>query len=86
MLVANYYKQDKVETGTIYLGPHGAPPSQLKLQDLNSSSAKKSKNKQKLKEADKKGYNVSREIKLEGIRDPTENKGYHQSPRGNQSG
>ena len=82
----NQYKQDKVETGTIYLGPHGAPPSQLKQQELNSASAKKSKNKQKLKEADKKSYNVGREIKLDAIRDSTDNKGYHQSPRGNQSG
>ena len=86
MYDVNWYKQDKVETGTIYLGPHGAPPSQLKQQEQNSASTKKSKNKQKPKEADKKGHNVGREIKVDAVRDPTGSKGYHQSPRGNQSG
>ncbi|KAL3734608.1 hypothetical protein ACJRO7_023886 [Eucalyptus globulus] len=53
---------------TIYLGPHGAPPSQAKSQTLNSSG-RKQRLKQKLKEADKRIIGSGRENKLENIRE-----------------
>ncbi|KAJ6776018.1 hypothetical protein OIU74_000244 [Salix koriyanagi] len=52
----------------IYLGPHGAPPSQSKQQEL-SSSGRKQRFKQKLKEADKKVSRIGRENKLENLRE-----------------
>lgn len=57
--------QAKEET-TIYLGPHGAPPSQSK-QDLNPAN-RKQRLKQKLKEADRK-TTTGRENKLENLRE-----------------
>ncbi|KAF7815964.1 uncharacterized protein G2W53_029933 [Senna tora] len=53
----------------IYLGPHGAKPSQSKQQELNSSS-RKHRLKQKLKEADKKiSSGTGRENKLDHLRE-----------------
>ncbi|KAJ6423722.1 hypothetical protein OIU84_024657 [Salix udensis] len=52
----------------IYLGPHGAPPSQSKQQEL-SSSGRKQRFKQKLKEADKNVSRIGRENKLENLRE-----------------
>ncbi|KAF9666530.1 hypothetical protein SADUNF_Sadunf16G0238600 [Salix dunnii] len=52
----------------IYLGPHGAPPSQSKQQEL-SSSGRKQRFKQKLKEADMKVSRIGRENKLENLRE-----------------
>lgn len=57
--------QAKEET-TIYLGPHGAPPSQSK-QDLNLTN-RKQRLKQKLKEADRR-TTTGRENKLENLRE-----------------
>ncbi|KAI4307875.1 hypothetical protein L6164_031005 [Bauhinia variegata] len=51
----------------IYLGPHGAPPSQSKQQEQNSSNRKRFK--QKLKEADKRISGTGRENKLENLRE-----------------
>ncbi|KAA8527060.1 hypothetical protein F0562_008711 [Nyssa sinensis] len=52
----------------IYLGPHGAPPSQSKQQELNSSG-RKQRFKQKLKEADWRNSGTGRENKLENLRE-----------------
>ncbi|XP_061345983.1 uncharacterized protein LOC133291702 [Gastrolobium bilobum] len=52
----------------IYLGPHGAPPSQSKQQELNSSN-RKQRLKQKLKEADKRNSGTGRENKLDNLRE-----------------
>ncbi|XP_044473460.1 uncharacterized protein LOC123201919 [Mangifera indica] len=52
----------------IYLGPHGAPPSQSKQQDLSLSS-RKQRFKQKLKEADRKSGGTGRENKVETLRE-----------------
>ncbi|CAA2979491.1 Hypothetical predicted protein [Olea europaea subsp. europaea] len=52
----------------IYLGPHGAPPSQSKLQELNSSS-RKQRFKQKLKEADRQYCGSGRENKVDNLRE-----------------
>ncbi|CAA2978290.1 uncharacterized protein LOC111395828 [Olea europaea var. sylvestris] len=52
----------------IYLGPHGAPPSQSKLQELNSSS-RKQRFKQKLKEADGQYCGTGRENKVDNLRE-----------------
>ncbi|XP_012071016.1 uncharacterized protein LOC105633093 [Jatropha curcas] len=52
----------------IYLGPHGAPPSQSKQQELNSSG-RKQRFKQKLKEADRRTSGTGRENKLENLRE-----------------
>ncbi|KAE8125387.1 hypothetical protein FH972_020200 [Carpinus fangiana] len=52
----------------IYLGPHGAPPSQSKQQELNSAG-RKQKFKQKLKEADRRTSGTGRENKLESLRE-----------------
>ncbi|KAL4566907.1 hypothetical protein LXL04_031033 [Taraxacum kok-saghyz] len=51
----------------IYLGPHGAPPSQAK-QEVNYSG-RKQKFKQKLKDADQRIGGSGRENKLENLRD-----------------
>lgn len=51
----------------IYLGPHGAPPSQFK-QDVNSYG-RKQRFKQKLKDADQRISGSGRENKLENLRD-----------------
>ncbi|ERN10552.1 uncharacterized protein LOC18438878 isoform X1 [Amborella trichopoda] len=52
----------------IYLGPHGAPPSLTKQQEL-SASGRKQRLKHKLKDADKKFSGVGRENKVEQIRE-----------------
>ncbi|EXB36070.1 hypothetical protein L484_018227 [Morus notabilis] len=53
---------------SIYLGPHGAPPSQSKQQEVTSSS-RKQRFKQKLKEADRRISGVGRENKVENLRE-----------------
>ncbi|MCD7466764.1 hypothetical protein HAX54_003769 [Datura stramonium] len=53
----------------IYLGPHGAPPSQSKQQELNSANNRKQKFRQKLKEADRKYSGSGRENKVEHLRE-----------------
>ncbi|CAN1189381.1 hypothetical protein LINPERPRIM_LOCUS5348, partial [Linum perenne] len=60
-------KQAKEEEH-IYLGPHGAPPSQSKQQELNSSS-RKQRFKQKLKDADRRISGTGRENKLENLQE-----------------
>ncbi|KAF6145086.1 hypothetical protein GIB67_013437 [Kingdonia uniflora] len=62
------HKVTKEEERKIYLGPHGAPPSQLKQQELNSNS-RKQRFKQKLREADKKLTGSGRENKAENLRE-----------------
>ncbi|KAJ0046838.1 hypothetical protein Pint_03868 [Pistacia integerrima] len=52
----------------IYLGPHGAPPSQSKQQELNATS-RKQRFKQKLKEADRRTAGTGRENKVENLRE-----------------
>ncbi|KAK6133023.1 hypothetical protein DH2020_033233 [Rehmannia glutinosa] len=52
----------------IYLGPHGAPPSQAKQQDQNSSS-RKQRLKHKLKEADRRHSGTGRENKVDNLRE-----------------
>ncbi|XP_004491511.1 uncharacterized protein [Cicer arietinum] len=52
----------------IYLGPHGAPPSQSKQQEVNSSN-RKQRFKQKLKEADKRNNGTGRENKVDNLRE-----------------
>ncbi|XP_027331554.1 uncharacterized protein LOC113846962 isoform X2 [Abrus precatorius] len=52
----------------IYLGPHGAPPSQSKQQELNSSN-RKQRLKQKLKEADMRISGTGRENKVDNLRE-----------------
>ncbi|XWS51748.1 hypothetical protein CRYUN_Cryun11dG0009900 [Craigia yunnanensis] len=52
----------------IYLGPHGAPPSQSRQQELNPSS-RKQRFKQKLKEADRRISGTGRENKVENLRE-----------------
>ncbi|KAF5730480.1 hypothetical protein HS088_TW19G00070 [Tripterygium wilfordii] len=59
--------KDKKEEN-IYLGPHGAPPSQAKQQELNTFS-RKQRFKQKLKEADRRVGGTGRENKLENLRE-----------------
>ncbi|KAG9443499.1 hypothetical protein H6P81_014839 [Aristolochia fimbriata] len=56
------------EEEKIYLGPHGAPPSQAKQQELNFSG-RKQRFKQKLKEADRKFTGSGRENKVENLRE-----------------
>ncbi|XP_022941471.1 uncharacterized protein LOC111446759 [Cucurbita moschata] len=55
------------EETTIYLGPHGAPPSQSKQQYSNPAN-RKQRLKQKLKEADRR-TTTGRENKLENLRE-----------------
>ncbi|KAJ4848545.1 hypothetical protein Tsubulata_046477 [Turnera subulata] len=58
-----------VKEETIYLGPHGAPPSsQAKQQELNPSG-RKQRLKHRLKEADRKIVGTGRENKLENLRE-----------------
>ncbi|KAK6230097.1 hypothetical protein QUC31_001615 [Theobroma cacao] len=59
--------QTKIEEN-IYLGPHGAPPSQSRQQELNQSS-RKQRFKQKLKEADRRISGTGRENKVENLRE-----------------
>lgn len=53
---------------SIYLGPHGAPPSQSRQQELNSAG-RKQRFKQKLKEADRRTGGPGRENKLESLQE-----------------
>ncbi|KAG7538065.1 hypothetical protein ISN44_As13g018870 [Arabidopsis suecica] len=52
----------------IYLGPHGAPPSQLQ-DGSNNTSSRKQRFKQKLKEADQKMSGSGRENKMANLRE-----------------
>ncbi|XWS11353.1 hypothetical protein CRYUN_Cryun38cG0076700 [Craigia yunnanensis] len=52
----------------IYLGPHGAPPSQSRQQELNPSIHKQ-QFRQKLKDADKRICGTGRENKVENLRE-----------------
>ncbi|KAJ4976098.1 hypothetical protein NE237_001204 [Protea cynaroides] len=58
----------KKEEEKIYLGPHGAPPSQAKQQELNGTG-RKQRFKQKLKEADRKYTGSEREDKVGSLRE-----------------
>ncbi|KAJ7960925.1 Na-translocating NADH-quinone reductase subunit A [Quillaja saponaria] len=65
---SNSLEKEKMEEN-IYLGPHGAPPSQSKEQELNSLGYKQ-RFKQKLKEADKRiPSGTGRENKLDNLRE-----------------
>ncbi|KAK4751573.1 hypothetical protein SAY87_005055 [Trapa incisa] len=67
-LVATSQMAKKEES--IYLGPHGAPPSMSKQQSSNSSNNRKQRFKQKLREAEKKfGGGSGRENKVENLRE-----------------
>ncbi|KAJ0980131.1 hypothetical protein J5N97_008386 [Dioscorea zingiberensis] len=61
-------KQLIKEEEKIYLGPHGAPPSQTKQQDPTAGSHKQ-RFKHKLKEADRKFGGAGRENKVESLRE-----------------
>eukprot|EP00262_Sarcandra_glabra_P000666 TRINITY_DN10808_c0_g1_i1.p1 TRINITY_DN10808_c0_g1~~TRINITY_DN10808_c0_g1_i1.p1 ORF type:complete len:145 (-),score=28.93 TRINITY_DN10808_c0_g1_i1:214-648(-) len=61
-------KQAVKEEEKIYLGPHGAPPSQGKQQELNATS-RKQRLKHKIKEADRKFTGTGRENKVENLRE-----------------
>lgn len=52
----------------IYLGPHGAPPSQAKQQEQNVTN-RKQKFKHKLKEADKRHIETGHENKIDNLKD-----------------
>lgn len=69
MLVTFMFLQVTKEDEKIYLGPHGAPPSQVKQQELSFSSGRKQRFKQKLKEADRKHLGTGRENKVENLRE-----------------
>ncbi|GLT57471.1 hypothetical protein SLA2020_304390 [Shorea laevis] len=58
----------KTKEENIYLGPHGAPPSQSRQQELNLSS-RKQRFKQKLKEADRRISGTGRENKVENLQE-----------------
>uniref|UniRef100_A0A0A9GEZ4 Uncharacterized protein n=1 Tax=Arundo donax TaxID=35708 RepID=A0A0A9GEZ4_ARUDO len=58
----------QVKDEKIYLGPHGAPPSQGKLQELNTVG-RKQRFRNKLKEADKKFTGSAQENKVENLRE-----------------
>ncbi|KAL6599601.1 hypothetical protein ACP70R_024967 [Stipagrostis hirtigluma subsp. patula] len=58
----------KVEYEKIYLGPHGAPPSQAKQQDVNTVG-RKQRFRNKLKEADRKFTGNAQENKVESLRE-----------------
>ncbi|KAK1274042.1 hypothetical protein QJS04_geneDACA018332 [Acorus gramineus] len=64
-LKASFSKTTKEEV-KIYLGPHGAPPSQAKQQE-QISTGRKQRFKQKLKEADHR-FTTGRENKVENLR------------------
>ncbi|KAG2547599.1 uncharacterized protein LOC120650426 [Panicum virgatum] len=52
----------------IYLGPHGAPPSQVKQQELNTVG-RKQRFRNKLEEADRKLTGNAQENKVESLRE-----------------
>lgn len=60
--------QQPKKEDNIYLGPHGAPPSQAKQQERNFSGNKQ-RFKQKLREADKRYSGTGREDKVDNIRE-----------------
>ncbi|XP_052486611.1 uncharacterized protein LOC105768557 isoform X2 [Gossypium raimondii] len=62
------YSQQTKKEENIYLGPHGAPPSQSRQQELNLST-RKQRFKQKLKEADKRVSGTGRENKVENLKE-----------------
>ncbi|EMS64969.1 hypothetical protein TRIUR3_04345 [Triticum urartu] len=69
----------------IYLGPHGAPPSGAKQQQLNTVGRKQSF-RNKLKEADRKSSGNAQENKVESLRElmgavTTDNRGMAKSSR-----
>ncbi|RZC50560.1 hypothetical protein C5167_018997 [Papaver somniferum] len=57
------------EEEKIYLGPHGTPPFQVKQQELSSTSGRKQRFRQKLKDADRKYLGAGRENKVENLRE-----------------
>lgn len=65
----------------IYLGPHGAPPSLVKQQELHAAG-RRQRFRQKLKEADEKSTSIGHENKVEALRDLIGNKGSAMAPRG----
>lgn len=65
-LVEYLFAQEKKEEH-IYLGPHGAPPSQSKQELIPSN--RKQRFKQKLKEADKRNSGIGRENKLDNLKE-----------------
>lgn len=58
----------QVKEEKIYLGPHGAPPSQAKQQELNTTG-RKQRFRNKLKEADRKFTGNAQENKVESLRE-----------------
>lgn len=56
------------EEEKIYLGPHGAPPSQVKQQEVGTIG-RKQRFKQKLRDADRKFTGTGRENKVENLRE-----------------
>ncbi|MBA0576954.1 hypothetical protein Golob_024034, partial [Gossypium lobatum] len=62
------HSQQTKKEENIYLGPHGAPPSQSRQQELNLST-RKQRFKQKLKEADKRVGGTGRENKVENLKE-----------------
>lgn len=59
---------EQAEDEKIYLGPHGAPPSQSKRQELNTIGHKQ-RLRNKLKEADRKFTGSGQENKVESLRE-----------------
>ncbi|XP_058080846.1 uncharacterized protein LOC131229012 [Magnolia sinica] len=57
------------EEERIYLGPHGAPPSQAKQQQELNAAGRRQRYKYKLKEADRKFTGTGRENKVENLRE-----------------
>lgn len=74
-------QQVKSKEEKLYLGPHGAPPSLVKQQELNTAG-RKQRFRQKLKEADEKSSSIGHENKLEALRDLIGRKGSAMAPRG----
>lgn len=66
--IFSLFKQPVKEAENIYLGPHGAPPSQAKQQEPPTTS-RKQKLKSKLKEADRKFSGTGRENKVDNLRE-----------------
>lgn len=69
----------------IYLGPHGAPPSLVKQQEINAAG-KKQRFRQKLKEADEKSTSIGHENKVEALRDLIGGKGSAMASKGSPRG
>ncbi|KAH7673325.1 hypothetical protein IHE45_08G001600 [Dioscorea alata] len=62
-------KQIIKEEEKIYLGPHGAPPSQTKQPELPTATGYKQKLKHRVKVADRKFRGTGRENKVETLRE-----------------